>query len=67
MIRQQFPEHIALVKEEAVDTAIMFRHCYIKVNDYSCLDIKISLLTLLVLVVLNRGISPGLLPSALYL
>ena len=29
MIRQQFPEHIALVKEEAVDTAIMFRHCYI--------------------------------------
>ena len=29
MIRQQFPEHIALVKEEAVDTAIMFRYCYI--------------------------------------
>ena len=31
MIRQQFPEHIALVKEEAVDTTIMFRHCYINI------------------------------------
>ena len=29
MIRQQLPEHIALVKEEAVDTVIMFWHCYI--------------------------------------
>ena len=71
-----------ILKEDNDKAAVSRAHCSCKggsgghcnhvlallcqLNDYSCLDIKDTLVTLLVRVVLNRGISPERFPSARY-